>query len=60
MKLRGMYCLSSMETAQWLGEPAQAAHDWTTTSGDVPWPERIASDACAQHLLILPVKGYGE
>jgi hypothetical protein len=49
MKLSGMYFLSPMETAHRLGERAQAAHGFATTSGDVPWPERFASDACAQH-----------
>src|SRR5262245_37757748 len=49
MKRSGMYLLEPMETAYWLGERTHASRGFATTSGDVPWPERFASDACAQH-----------
>jgi hypothetical protein len=49
MKRSGMYFLSPMEMAHLLGERAQATHGFATTAGDAPWPERFASDACAQH-----------
>ena len=55
MKFSEMYFLSPMETAHRLGERAEEAHGFAMTSGDVSWPERCASDACAQ-----PTKDYHE
>jgi hypothetical protein len=49
MKQIGMYCLAPMETVRRLGEQAQAAHGFDTTSGDAPSPEGFASGVCAQH-----------
>ena len=49
MKRKGIYFLSSVEPAHRLGERGQSAHGLATTSGDAPWSERFASDACAQH-----------
>jgi hypothetical protein len=56
MKLSGMYFLSPMETVYRLEERAQAPHDFATTPGDGPWPERYASDASAQHPILPSAK----